>query len=144
MLQALPWGGLALLALVMGTACVGEDDGGAGAGAGGGGGYCPGNVFVGTISGLDATANVQWSQQPSFTPTSPILGESYIQMVGEITSGQFYYTFIAELYSPTGYGDMVDYVGGTTFRIRIDLIADGFILTANPFGDPAVYQFLCR
>ncbi len=135
------------LCLLVVSSCSGTDDGDGGSGEGSSNSssaYCPNNVFVGNIGGVQATANVQWSTQPSFTPSSPILGESYIQMAGEITSGQFYYTFTAELYNPTGYGDMLDYADGSTFRIQIDLIADGFYLTANPFGDPATYQFLCQ
>lgn len=135
------------LFLLLVSSCSSDDDGdgnGDGNNSSSGSAYCPTNVFVGDISGVQATANVQWSTQPSFTPSSPILGESYIQMAGEITSGQFYYTFTAELYNPTGYGDMLDHADGSTFRIQIDLIANGFYLTANPFGDPATYQFLCQ
>ncbi len=107
-------------------------------------GYCPSHTFVGDIGGVQAVATVQWSTEPSFDPRSPILGETYIQVAGEIQSGQFYYTFTAELYGPTGYGDMLDHYDGASFRIQLDVMTDGFYLTANPFGDPAIYAFACQ
>jgi hypothetical protein len=59
---------------------------------------------------------------------------NYVAMSGQIRSGQFLYTFRAELVGYSGFGEIVSHVEGTRFQIKIDLTPTGFALTSNPFG----------
>ena len=93
----------------------------------------PCGTYVGDINGVEATATISIEQLPE-----------YVLMSGEITSGTFYYTFTADIIADRGWGDMVDHFDGSRFRVRIDVAADGFLLTANPFLAPTTYSFSCR
>jgi hypothetical protein len=89
--------------------------------------------YRGSIHGAPATASV------SFEP----LKESTL-MSGEIRSAQYRYTFTADLFGSSGYGDMVAHADNSRFRIKIDLTTDGFQLTSNPQGPgtPSTYSFV--
>lgn len=89
--------------------------------------------YVGDLNGSRAVANV------SFEPL-----REYTIMAGEIRSNEAYYTFTADIVGTSGYGDILDHADGSRFRIKIDLMADGFILTSNPLGPgtPTSYRFV--
>ena len=110
-----------------------SNSGALGALATAGAGNCPSNTYTGEINGVQATARVTVEPLPSYT---------YVE--GEVTSGQFYYTFTADLPGDRGWGDMVDHSDGSIFRIQIDVVGDGFYLTTNPFLAPTTYIFSCQ
>ena len=105
--------------------------------------FCPAGTFVGDIQGIEATARVQWTEQTSYDPSSPVPNETYTLVGGEIQSGPYYYTFKADLYGMSGFGDMVDHTDNSQFRIRVDVGDQGFVLTVNPFADAIQYSFAC-
>ncbi len=88
--------------------------------------------YVGDIQGAPAFATVSFEQL-----------RDYVLMSGQIQSGQFFYTFSAELVGASGFGEMVSQVEGTRFQIKIDLTPMGFALTSNPLGPgmPTTYYF---
>jgi hypothetical protein len=92
-------------------------------------------TYVGNIQGAAARASVSFEQLPR-----------YVVMAGQIQSGQFSYTFRADLVGPSGFGEIVSHGEGTRFQIRIDLTQAGFALTSNPFGPgtPTTYYFSRR
>jgi len=88
--------------------------------------------YVGDIQGAPALATVSFEQL-----------RDYVSMSGQIQSGQFSYTFSAELVGASGFGEIVSHAEGTRFQIRIDLTPTGFALTSNPLGPgmPTTYYF---
>jgi hypothetical protein len=61
----------------------------------------------------------------------------------KITSGAISHTFSTELIEDRGYADMVQSLTGTRTRVRVELTADGFLLTLDPSGQPVQYRFTC-
>jgi len=122
----------------------GGEAGGAPESGAGGVGNCFAGELVGDVGGVQATARVTFEQLPCSGCVDPTA--TYLVMAGEIVSGAFYYTFTADVYGASGYGDMLDYADGSTFRIRIDLAGDGFALTTNPFEGlyTTTYVFTCQ
>ncbi len=134
-----------------GDGAAGSSSGGSSDGSGpgsdaGGTSYCPGGTFVGDLQGLQATAQVTFSESIHFDSDSNTFDVSYVQMGGEVTSSVAYYLFAADLYGYAGYGDMTDVYGGETFRIYIQLTASGFVLTTNPYEGlySTSYVFSCQ
>ena len=79
---------------------------------------CASGVYVGNLHGLQATARVQVEQLREVT---------YVG--GEITSQTAHYLFKADLWGERGWGDMIDMYSNERFRIQIDVLPGGFILT---------------
>lgn len=113
--------------------------------AAGGGTWCPSSTFVGDLQGVQATVTAQFSVSPNFHAASGTFDGKYIQMGGELVSPNAYYVFYADLYPYAGYGDMIDGASGESFRIYVELKADGFWLVSNPFEGlySTTYEFLC-
>ena len=88
--------------------------------------------FVGDINGARADAVVTFEQL-----------RDYVLMSGEIQSKSFKYTFTADIYGDSGFGEIVSHSENTRFRIKIQYITNGFALTSNPLGPgtPSTYYF---
>ena len=88
--------------------------------------------FVGEINGARADAVVTFEQV-----------RDYVIMSGEIRSNSFKYTFTADIYGDSGFGEIVSHSENTRFRIKIQYTSNGFALTSNPFGPgtPSTYYF---
>lgn len=89
-----------------------------------------GSRFCGNIGGAPAVAVVGFEQL-----------REYAVMSGQIQSGQFVYTFKADIVGNSGFGDMVSHAENTRFWIKIDVAGNGFALTSNPLRDPTTYFF---
>jgi hypothetical protein len=91
--------------------------------------------YAGNIHGAPALAMVSFERLPE-----------YVLMAGQIRSGQYMYTFRADLVGASGFGEMLSLMEGTRFQIRIDITGAGFALTSNPFGpgQPSTYFFARR
>ena len=94
---------------------------------------CAGNTFSGDIGGVQATAVLTFEEFRDYTLWS-----------GQINSGPYVYTFTADVIGDRGWGDMVDHFDNSRFRIQIDVLPDGFLLTSNPFLQPTTYTFVCQ
>jgi hypothetical protein len=110
-------------------------------------------MLVGEINGLEATAFVSTELLNQFLIVDEggvSAGGAFLLLSGEIRSGPYTYSFIAEIDGGSGYGDLVDQVDGARTRIRIDLYTNGFVMTTNVFegghGDEgsAQYAFACQ
>jgi hypothetical protein len=64
--------------------------------------------YIADLHGAPATADITFQQL-----------YSYVLMSGEIRSTQGTYTFRADIYGDSGYGDMVDVYQRERFRIQI-------------------------
>lgn len=116
-------------------------------------GSCAQGMLVGEINGLEATAFVSTELLNQFLIVDEggvSAGGAFLLLSGEIRSGPYTYSFIAEIDGGSGYGDLVDQVDGARTRIRIDLYTNGFVMTTNVFegghGDEgsAQYAFACQ
>ncbi len=100
-------------------------------------------MFQGDIEGVQTQVAVSFEQlprigvTPSTTTAAGIWVETigqYLLLAGQATNAYANYLFQAELSNGVwGYGEMVDTLTGERFRIRLDLIPEGFILSTNPF-----------
>jgi len=88
--------------------------------------------YVGEINGAKAFATITYEKV-----------FDYVVMAGRIQSGQYVYTFKADIVGTAGYGDLLDHSTQSRLRIHIQHTNDGFVLTANPFGPgaPSKYYF---
>ncbi len=88
--------------------------------------------YVGNINGARADATITYEKV-----------FEYVVMAGRIQSGQYIYSFKADIVGASGYGDMLDHSTQSRFRIHIQFTQDGFVLTSNPFGPgyPTRYYF---
>ncbi len=118
-------------------------------------GSCAQGMLFGDINGLEATAFVsadvlRQGLGVSLDPSEVFVGNAYIRFAGEIRSGPYSYIFAADIYGASGFGDMVSYADGSSFRIRIDLQPNGFLLATGVFEDDCggtgcgQYLFTCR
>ncbi len=99
-------------------------------------------TFQGDIEGVQTQVVVSFEQLPRIgvTPSTTAAGiwvetiGQYLLLAGQATNAYANYLFQAELSNGVwGYGEMVDTLTGERFRIRLDLIPEGFILSTNPF-----------
>jgi hypothetical protein len=61
-------------------------------------------------------------------------------LFGQIYSGQFVYTFNADIVGNSGFGQMLSHAEGTEFRVKI-VAGNGFALTSNPLSTPTTHYF---
>lgn len=116
-------------------------------------GSCAQGVLYGDINGAEATAIVEVStltQVMGEAAGTIYSGATYVVFAGEIHSGPYAYIFSADIFGSSGYGDMVSYADGSSFRIRVDLYPDGFLLATGVFESDCgaagcgQYVFTCR
>lgn len=100
-------------------------------------------LFQGDVAGIPTQAVVSFELLPRVgtvpAEASPAgiwvetVGQ-YLLLAGEAVNPYARYLFTAELSNGVwGYGEMIDLGTGTRFRIRVDLIPEGFVLSTNPF-----------
>ncbi len=113
-------------------------------------GSCAQGTLHGDVGGLEGIAQIETTILTRFIAESQSFGDEYLVFAGEIRTGVDTYIFSADVTGASGFGEIVSYVEGWTARIRIDLLADGFVLGMNAFeGDCgefgcAQYVFVCR
>lgn len=116
-------------------------------------GSCAQGVLYGDINGAEATAIVEVStltQVMGEAAGTIYSGATYAVFAGEIHSGPYAYIFSADIFGSSGYGDMVSYADGSSFRIRIGLYPDGFLLATGVLESDCgaagcgQYVFTCR
>jgi len=86
--------------------------------------------YVGSIAKTQAVANVRFERF-----------RRYVSMTGQVSSGAYQYAFEVNIVGNSGYGTMVSLRENTRFRVHVQLTANGFVLTANPFRGRATYDF---
>ena len=89
------------------------------------------------LHGETGHADVDWD----------VINSEWVVMSGQITSPTAHYSFQGDITGPAldrGWVDVVDLDTNDRFRAQIDMIPDGFILTANPFGAATSYEFTCK
>lgn len=107
--------------------------------------WCPSGTFVGDLQGAEGTITATFSSSIHFDSDSYSFDGQYIQMGGELKSASAWYLFAADLYPYSGYGDMTDVIYNETFKIYVELTADGLYIVTNPYEGlySTTYQFTC-